>query len=320
VNIKDLGGEHKLIETITSGFRNYHRAELTVGDDAAIVRADAERFAVLTTDVLVEGDHFNCTWSTPKQIGRKTIEVNASDVAAMGARPQYLLLNLVLREGLDVDFAKELYAGILEGCEEHRITLLGGDTTRGAVMMVSATMSGVTTNPVRRSGAVPGDLIAVTGDVGASNAGYLTFRQGLRPVGHVLARHLEPRCRLDVSDAVAGVAHAMIDVSDGVASEIRHIAARSVVGARVDSRQLPIHPETAAAAKALRTTAAACALSGGEDFELLFTLAPDDLPALEAEGVDLSVIGEVLPAAEGLVLLGEDGEPGPLPEGYDHFA
>ena len=319
MRIKDLGGEHKLIETITGGFRNYHRAELTVGDDAAIVRVGAERFAVLTTDVLVEGDHFNCTWSTPNQIGRKTIEVNASDVAAMGARPQYVLLNLVLREGLDVDFATELYRGIQAGCEEHRITLLGGDTTRGAVMMVSATMSGVAANPVRRSGALAGDLIAVTGDVGASHAGYLTFRQGLRPAGHVLERHLEPRCRLDVAGAIAGVAHALIDVSDGVASEVRHIAARSVVGARVDSRLLPIHPETAAAARALRTSAATCALTGGEDFELLFTLAPEDVATLEAEGVDLTVIGEVLPPAEGLVLLGEDGEPGPLPAGYDHF-
>ena len=126
--------------------------------------------------------------------------------------------------------------------------------------MVSAMVTGRCVRPVLRAGAGVGDAIAVTGDVGGAAAGYLTFRSGIRPVGHVLRRHLEPKCRLDVAGRIAKVATAMIDVSDGVASEVRHIANRSGVGAEVFESALPIHPETAAAALLVNTTGTTCAL------------------------------------------------------------
>jgi thiamine-monophosphate kinase len=319
MDIKELGGEFKLIELITAQFRNHHDVPVTIGDDCAVSRNSDGSSTVWTTDVLVEGDHFNCDWSTPQQIGRKTLEVNVSDVAAMGARPQFLLLNLVLPRSTKIEWVHGVYDGIREGCDEYGITLLGGDTTRGAAKMVGAMVTGTCKRPVLRSGAQVGDVIAVTGDVGGSAAGYLMFRGGNRPEGHVLGRHLEPRCRLDVAHLVARYATALIDVSDGVASEVRHIAARSGVGAVVFEGLLPIHPETVVAATTAGTTGAQCALSGGEDYELLFACNPASVAPLREAGVDFARIGEILTSAGSLLLSTESGKEIPLPFGYDHF-
>ncbi|MBM4356288.1 MAG: thiamine-phosphate kinase, partial [Deltaproteobacteria bacterium] len=245
MDIRDFGGEFRLIDDIVAEFRNHHGVPLTVGDDAAVVPSGQGDFRVLTTDALVEGEHFKLGWSTPYQIGVKTLECNASDVAAMGAVPEFLLLNLVIRDGLSVEFVREIYRGIRERCDLHGITLLGGDTTKGPALMLSATLTGRTKRPVLRSGAKVGDLICVTGDVGGAAAACALMKLLTKDptciVGErnlveaqfprLLRRHAEPHCRLDASSVLGPVANAMIDVSDGVASEVRHVCNRSGVGA-----------------------------------------------------------------------------------------
>jgi thiamine-monophosphate kinase len=320
MDIESFGGEFHLIDAITRAFGNPHGARLTVGDDAAVVDTGQGDYRVFTTDLLVEGEHFDRRWSTPAQIGIKTLEVNVSDVAAMGAKPEFLLLNLALPRSTPAEFVLELYRAMRERCDAHGITLLGGDTTRGPVVMISATLTGRTANPILRSGASPGDLIAVTGDVGAAAAAVASYRAGQVPLERPRLRHLEPRARIDAVDALSRFAAALVDISDGVASEVRHICERSGVGARVDAARLPIHPDTDTVARTVGLTGIECGLSGGEDFELLFALPPHREAPLRSRFADFTVIGEFLPLDEGLVVVHPDGTRAPLPAGYDHFA
>jgi thiamine-monophosphate kinase len=319
MDIKDFGGEFALIAEMTRRFKAHHDVDLTVGDDCAVVPSGAGDLRVLTTDLLVEGEHFDRRWSTPRQIGIKTLEVNVSDVAAMGATPEFLLLNIALPKNTEAEFVLELYEAIREGCDRHGITLLGGDTSRGPVLFISATLTGRTQRPVYRSGARPGDLIAVTGDVGAAAAAVVSYRAGKTPVERVRLRHLEPRARTDVAQAIAGFATAMLDVSDGVASEVRHICEASGVGARVESALLPILADTHAVASGAGYSGLDCGLSGGEDFELLFALPPECVENLRQVAPDFTIIGTFLPAEQGLVVCDSNGHDEPLPAGYDHF-
>jgi len=185
--------------------------------------------------------------------------------------------------------------------------------------MLGATLTGRADKPVFRSGAKVGDAICVTGDVGAAAAGLKVFLTGQKPEGPVLQRHLEPRCRYDLGPTIASRANSMIDVSDGVAPEVRRICERSGVGAVVDARKLPILPETAAAAAKAGTTGVACALSGGEDFELLFTLPPAGVRELRQDVRDFTVIGGIVDAAKGIHYVDSNKHLRPMPSGWDHF-
>lgn len=319
MHIKDFGGEFKLIAEITRSFKAHHEVTLTVGDDAAVVPSGEGDLRVFTTDLLVEGEHFDRRWSSARQIGIKTLEVNVSDIAAMGAVPEFLLLNIALPRDTEAEFVQELYDAIRRGCDRHGITLLGGDTSRAPVLFISATVTGRAQRVVYRSGARPGDLIAVTGDVGAAAAAVVSYRAGVTPVARVRLRHLEPRARTDLAPHVARFATAMLDVSDGVASEVRHICAASRVGARVDSDLLPILPDTCATAAAVGYSGLDCGLSGGEDFELLFALPPEHEQDLRRLTADFTIIGQFLPVTGGLYCRDVNGNDVPLPTGYDHF-
>ncbi len=319
MHIKDFGGEFALITEMTRRFKVHHDVALTVGDDCAAVPSGEGDLRVLTTDLLVEGEHFDRRWSTPRQIGIKALQVNISDVAAMGATPEFLLLNVALPKDIEAEFVLELYEAIRLGCDRHGITLLGGDTTRGPVLFISATLTGRTDKAVYRSGARPGDLIAVTGDVGAAAAAIVSYRSGQVPPERVRLRHLEPQARTDIAATIASFATAMVDVSDGVASEVRHICSASGVGARVESALLPILDDTRAVASAAGFSALECGLSGGEDFELLFALPPERAEDLRQLVPGFTVIGTFLPLEQGLVLTDASGNEDPLPAGYDHF-
>jgi len=363
MDIRTFGGEFKLIDDIVADFRNHHGVPVTVGDDAAVVPTGEGDFRVFTTDALVEGEHFRLDWSTPYQVGVKTLECNASDIAAMGAVPEFLLLNLVLRDGLSVEFVREVYRGIRDACDRYGITLLGGDTTRGPVLMLSAMLTGRTMRPVLRSGARVGDLFCVTGDLGGAAAAcrLLARTSGEEPngtsvmtrvkeagprvkdcvtgrcvtgrcaagpdrptglqtqFGRLWKRHAEPRCRLDAAALLGPVASAMIDISDGVASEVCHICNRSGVGAVIEAASLPIAADTQEAALALGAPALTFALSGGEDYELLCTLPPEALARVQSSLCDLTVIGKVVPADRGILLGHADGREEELPGGFQHF-
>lgn len=310
-------GEFGLIETITQGFCQYHAVHTGVGDDAAVI-PNGDAFTLLTVDSLVEGDHFRCDWATPEQIGRKAAEVNVSDIAAMGGDPAYALVALVLSSDTPDDWVNGVYDGLRESFAQHGVTLLGGDTTHGAVRMLSITLLGKTKKPILRSGARAGDLICVTGQVGGSAAGWHSLRKGVKATEYTQFRHLNPKCRLTASRSLRAFATSMIDVSDGVGSEVRHLCTQSGTGAVVQFAAVPVHPSVTATEQQLGLKPGTCAFSGGEDFELLFTLKSSDEPKLRLLFDDFTVIGTMTEEAMQRDLVLPDGTVVPIPKGWDH--
>ena len=303
-----------------------------IGDDAAAIRW-GEGTLLLTTDTLLEGVHFRRSTATLRDIGAKAIAVNVSDIAAMGGEPCYALLALALPPTLGVAEVDELYAGIQDMASRHGVTVVGGDTCAAPDgVVLSVTLVGrVVGAPLRRNGARPGDAILVTGTLGASAAGLALLERGpggLAPavVDAVVRPHRVPTPRLAESALIraSGWATAMIDLSDGLATDLGHIATESRVGARVDVDALPVSEATRAAAVALGADPIGWAISGGEDYELLFTAAPDHAAALarhvtERTGTPVRRIGEIRPPDEGVQFLERLGHPRPVAPGFDHF-
>ncbi len=305
-------GEFGLIERLV---RPPKRESLIVGigDDAAVMGMTGN--AVLTTDMLVEGDHFRTEWSTPRQIGRKAMASNVSDIAAMGGTPEFAFISIALREGIEVEFMDDLYAGMHDVADEYGIDIAGGDTTHGSVMVINIVIVGSIETPVLRSGASPGELICVTGPLGGSKAGLELLLAGKDGPTGAVAKHLDPGCRMDISSDIAAVANSMIDVSDGLASEVNHICDMSSVGAEVIAEWIPLSASTREAGEVLDQDPVGWALNGGEDFELVFTIHPDRLKEVEDR---CTVVGRTLPSDEGRTLV-VDGNRLPLTGGYDHF-
>jgi thiamine-monophosphate kinase len=303
-----------------------------IGDDAAAVSWGGETL-LLTTDTLLEGVHFRRSTATLRDIGAKAIAVNVSDIAAMGGEPRYALLALALPPSLAVDEVDELYAGFLDMARQHGVTLVGGDTCAapGGVVLSVTLVGRVTGAPLRRSGARPGDAILVTGSLGASAAGLAVLERGqggLPPavVEAVVRPHRVPTPRVAESRLIqgSGWATAMIDLSDGLVTDLGHIATESRVGARIDIDALPVSEATRAVAGAFGADPLGWALSGGEDYELLFTAAPDRAAelalAVEARaGTPVHRIGEVRPLDEGVRFLDQGGRPHAVEPGFDHF-
>jgi len=305
-------GEFGLIERLV---RPPKRESLIVGigDDAAVMALSGK--VVLTTDMLVEGDHFRTEWATPRQIGRKAMASNVSDIAAMGGVPEFAFISIALREGIDVEFMDELYGGMHDVADEFGIDIAGGDTTHGSVMVINVVVMGSVDPPVLRSGASPGELICVTGPLGGSKAGLELLLAGRKEPADAVAKHLDPGCRMDVSPRIAEVANSMIDVSDGLASEVNHICDMSDVGAEVIASWIPLSDATVEAGRVLDADPVRWALDGGEDFELVFTIHPDRLKEMEEI---CTVVGRTLPPEDGRSLV-VDGERLPLTGGYNHF-
>lgn len=315
LDVKTLGGEFALIDRIR---RAPKHAEVLcgIGDDAAVLQLGGKRF-VVTTDTIVESDHFSMDYFTPQQVGVKAMESNVSDVAAMGATPLYALVALALPKTVSVEWVDGFYEGLYESASKAGVDVVGGDTTHSNQITVTVTLIGrAGENLCLRSSAIAGDLIFVTGDLGASTAGLKLFQN--KVPGHELVKqkHVQPRSRLDVSPQIALFAHAVEDVSDGLASEVRHIASASNLSAVLDASAVPIAPETQAAADALGGDALDFALFGGEDFELVFTVSPQDRQKAEALG---TCVGKM---AEGNgVYLEKGGVRRKLDcFGFDHFA
>lgn len=320
MKISELGGEFALIRRLTGRPCQDPAIVKGVGDDCAVLEYTPDRHLLVTVDMMVENDHFSLKWHTPRQIGQKLMESNVSDILAMGGTPRWAFVSLALTPATSVEFMDEFYGGLYESAERHRVAILGGDTTHGRDLVVNVALLGdVARDRVRlRSQAVPGDLICATGDLGKSQAGLKLLLNGRRD-GY-LNGHLEPRCRLEwEGQAIARHAHAMIDVSDGLASEVAHLCEESGTGARIAWERIPLSEETRRTAALLACEPQEFALYGGEDFELVFTIPPGKLADLRASFTDFTVVGEILPAAEG-VYLERDGVRAALKKGYDHFA
>lgn len=308
-------GEFGLIDRISRKIKD-KKVRTQIGDDTAVLKT-GKKFLLFTTDTLVEGDHFSREWFTPFQIGKKAMEINVSDIAATGGIPKYVLISLCLPEDMTVEFVEELYRGIRSVGSKYGFEVIGGNVTHAKQIVVDVCMVGETKKPVLRSGAKVNDMICVTGDLGKSKAGLeLLTRFGKNARKDLIVPHIEPRARLRESGIISRFANSMIDVSDGLAPEVRHICELSKKGAVIWKEKIPVSKRTKESAKILGKDPRDFALYGGEDFELVFTLPEKNVKKIK--GVKFSVVGKILPESEGIILL-ERGEKREMGKGYDHF-
>jgi thiamine-monophosphate kinase len=286
-----------------------------IGDDCAVLRL-GERDWVAASDMLVSGHHFK-GWATPEDVGYKAVAINVSDVAAMGGTPRFVLAS---GGAPDPETTLRCFGGILEACELFGVYPLGGDTTRADALTVDVAILGeLFAPPVLRSGANPGDLLAVTGELGASAAGLLALEGGAPGPQRLIRSHLRPEPRVVAGRAAAGLGvGAAIDLSDGLASDVRRVCARSGVGCRVDLDLLPIASDTREFLESLGRDPEILAATGGEDYELLISAPEPTLDAL-AESVEtpLTKIGEVKGGAG--ILFRRGDKPVEDLSGWDHF-
>lgn len=284
-----------------------------VGDDCAVVEL-GETTWLAASDMLVGGSHFK-EWARPADVGYKAVAVNVSDVAAMGGTPRFVLVS---GAAPDPETVLGVFEGVTEACRHFGVYPLGGDTTGSGVLTVDVAILGEVEAPVLRSGARPGHLLAVTGELGASAAGLLALEGSIEGFRRVKDRHLRPRPRVEAGRAAAraGVG-AMIDLSDGLASDVRRVCERSGVGCEVDLDLLPVAEDTRELSELLGRDAGILGATGGEDYELLISAERRVLEELaEAVEVPLTVVGEV--KGEGVVFRRGGASMEDL-SGWDHF-
>jgi thiamine-monophosphate kinase len=288
---------------------------VAVGDDCAVLRL-GEVLWVAAADMLIEGRHFK-EWASPEDVGYKAVAVNVSDVAAMGGVPRFVLAS---SGAMEAETILRCMEGVLRACEDFGVYPLGGDTTGADLLTVDVSILGQLAHaPVLRSGARPGDLLAVTGELGASVAGLLALENGDTGQERLVKKHLRPEPRVGSGRAAARLgAHAMIDLSDGPASDVRHLCELSRAGCRVDLGLLPVAGDTREYLRSSGRDPEIVAATGGEDYELLIAASEEVVEALVAESeTPATVIGEI---TEEEVLFVRDGEPVENLSGWDHFA
>ncbi|GAB4409081.1 MAG: thiamine-phosphate kinase [Bacteroidia bacterium] len=332
-------GEFGLIERITAQFPLRHPSVLkAVGDDAAVYRPDPGMAQVVTTDMLLEGIHFDLAYVPLRHLGYKAVVVNLSDLAAMYARPLGITVSIGFSSRFPVEAIDELYAGIHLACERYGVDLLGGDTVssrQGLIISVTAIGQVAEEDAVYRSGAMPRDLICVSGDLGAAYAGLLVLEReksaflnspdlqpDLSDYDYVAGRQLKPEARFDITDKLRALdihPTSMMDISDGVASELHHICRQSHCGATIYEDKLPIDFQTMKVSEEFQIAPATFALNGGEDYELLFTVPVQAFNLLQ--GVpEIMVIGHTTEDV-GLIqmVLGSGDVVDVQAQGWQHF-
>jgi len=300
-----------------------------IGDDCAVVRKAGGLVDLWTTDALVQGVHFDLSWHPPRLLGRKAASVNISDIGAMGGRPRFALLCLGLPSDCSGQLLDQLMAGFLEVLTAHDMVLVGGDTVAaGERFMLSVTLCGEMEERrvCYRAAARPGDLIWVSGCLGDAACGLALCRQGLQTVEEyqgLCRAHLDPQpqARLGRLLAESGLIHAMMDISDGLATDLAHICKASGVGAEILATDVPLTSELQKTAPLLQLVPLELALQGGEDYQLVFTAPADNSQALRdlcrGSGQDIACVGRIT-AGEG-VMLCRDGERRDITfRGYEH--
>lgn len=322
-------GEFGLIELL----RRYQRARpgivAGIGDDAAVLAGRPGYRTLLTTDMLVEGVHF-LAGTDPYSLGRKAMAANLSDIAAMGGRPSFAAVSLGLPPTARVRDIERLYEGLSDEGASFGAAIVGGDTVRAPVLTINVALLGEVEEQrlLLRSGALVGDRVCVTNRIGDAAAGLLLLQHPELPVPEdtrtrLLNRHWRPTPRIDAGRELSrGMATAAIDVSDGLAGDLRRLCEASQVGAIVDVSALPISDDVRRVAQAARISPEELALRGGEDYELLFTTSSyrTGTLLLPGSGTPYTVIGEIVDADRGVLLRRPDGELQPLaPTGFQHF-
>jgi thiamine-monophosphate kinase len=330
-------GEFGLIERLASKITLFNGSSVKgIGDDAAVIDPDGLH-QVVTTDMLVEGVHFDLAYAPLRHLGYKSVVVNLSDIYAMNAKPRQVTVALALSNRFPVEAVDELYEGMLLACRNYGVDLVGGDTTSsrsGLVIAITAIGAAPKDDLVYRSGAKENDLLVVSGDLGGAYMGLQVLERekavfvetGAQPdlQGHdyILERQLKPEPRRDIVELLVKLGvkpTSMIDVSDGLASEAIHIARASGVGVRIYDEKLPIDPSTYNTARDFNLDPTTCALNGGEDYELLFTIVQADYDKVKGNP-NLTVVGHMTDAASGYHLVDKQGGLHALTaQGWDAF-
>ena len=323
-------GEFGLIDLLTSNIKLHHSSTLKgAGDDAAVLK-NGDHCSVVTTDLLLEGVHFDLSFFPLKHLGYKAIVVNLSDVYAMNATPKQVTVSLGISSKFSLEAVEEIYAGMLMACENYNVDLVGGDTSaskQGLVISITAIGEAKEEDIVYRNGAQEFDLLCVTGDLGGAYMGFQLLEREKRVFianpqeqpdiegyYYILERQLKPEARKDIIEMLKMLEikpTSMIDISDGLASEIFHIAKQSNVGINLFEDKIPIDPMTYNTAREMELDPTLTALSGGEDYELLFTIKQADFDKIK-NNPDVTVIGHITDAKEGVHMISKSGNVHPL--------
>lgn len=332
-------GEFGLIERLTKNIELENVSSIVgVGDDAAVIDSFGKQL-VATTDLLIEGVHFDLTYTPLKHLGYKAVIVNLSDVYAMNAAPTQIIISLGISNRFSVEALDEFYEGVYAACNKYGVDLVGGDTSssqKGFIISVTAIGEVAPDKYVKRSTAQKGDLLCVSGDLGAAYIGLLFLERekkifiespGVQPdlegEAYVIGRLLKPEARKDIVEFFAQkeiMPTSMIDISDGLSSEILHICKQSHLGCVLYEDKIPVAEETKKAAFKFEIDPTACALSGGEDYELLFTIAQSDYDKLTLRE-QISVIGYMTDNEQGAIIVTKGGSKHAITaQGWNHMS
>jgi thiamine-monophosphate kinase len=337
-NIADLG-EFGLIDHLTKNFKPGQSSIIKgIGDDCAVVEKDEANYTLITTDLLVEGIHFDIMYTPLKHLGYKAVVANLSDIYAMNGTPHYITVSIAISSKYTVEAVEEIYKGIYLACHNYKIDLIGGDTTsslKGMFISITAIGQVAKEKVVYRTGAVENDLLCVTGDLGAAFMGlqmlerekqvYLDhpdLQPDLEHQQYIIGRQLKPEARKDVIRILAEKnvqPTAMIDVSDGLSSEIQHLCKLNTLGATIYEEKIPIHSDTYEMAVKMGIDPVTTYMNGGEDYELLFTISQANYEAIKDE-YEISVIGHMTHASMGMSLITKAGTKVDItPKGWNAF-
>ncbi|MBI9033270.1 MAG: thiamine-phosphate kinase [Bacteroidales bacterium] len=333
--LSDLG-EFGLINHLTKNIKPKHENTLMgIGDDCAVID-HGDHVSLVTTDNLIEGIHFDLTYAPLRHLGYKAAVVNFSDIIAMNGTPKQMTLGISVSNRFSVEAMEEIYSGILLACERYNVDLIGGDTTSspsGLFISITAIGEAKKEDVAYRHGAKEGDLLCVSGNVGAAYAGLLLLEREKREFqanpnmqpelsgfDYVLERQLKPEARKDIIEKLKELGvkpTSMIDVSDGVASEALHLCTRSKVGCNIYEEKLPIDHTTIQVVEEFNIASTVAALSGGEDYELLFTINQNDYDKIK-DVEEITVIGHITDIKSSANLIATDGAVAPLTaQGWD---
>ncbi len=314
-------GEFGLIRHLTKGFEPQNPSTLkSIGDDAAVLQFEKKK-VVISTDLLIEGVHFDLSYTPLKHLGYKAVVVNLSDIYAMNAEATQITVSIAVSNRFPLEALEELYSGIALACKIYKVDLVGGDTTssnKGMLLSVTAIGEVEENAVVSRDGAKPNDLLVVSGDLGGAYMGLQVLERekevfkvnpqnqpDLSTYSYIIERQLKPEARKDVIDLLKDLKvlpTAMIDISDGLSSEILHLSDQSKVGCNLYEDKIPLDPTVISACEEFKLDSTLVALSGGEDYELLFTIDQDDFSKIKGNP-SLTVIGHMTDKKEGAHLI-----------------
>ncbi|WP_339711197.1 thiamine-phosphate kinase [uncultured Kriegella sp.] len=332
-------GEFGLIDHLTKDFPINHESTIKgIGDDAAVLDFKDKK-TIVTTDLLVEGVHFDLSYMPLKHLGYKAVMVNLSDIYAMNAKATQITVSIAVSNRFPLEALEELYEGIALAAKVHKVDVVGGDTTSsrtGMLISITALGEAVSEEIVYRSGAKPNDLLVVTGDLGGAYMGFQVLERekevfkvnpnsqpDLEPYSYIVERQLKPEARQDIVALLKSLdVHptSMIDISDGLSSEILHLCKNSNVGCNLYEDKIPLDPTVISSCEEFKLDSTLVALSGGEDYELLFTIDQKEFPKIKGNP-NLTVVGHTTDMNEGAFLISRNNSKIPLTaQGWNSFA